>query len=218
MYGIQGEYYFYQLLEGEKRERLRPRLRCFNVESALDIGCGDGRALLGLHYHYGVRVLYGCERRTERGVIRTSPTDIHGRAPTSLKEARSNIARIQGDVRTSDEIEVSIAELMKNVRYDPDAVELSADGTSDAVICSQVLHYSKDEVETRAILDLISTQGHSESLVYFSVKDNYLPERSNIINGDVLLKCCEEYMMRLRLTHSIGHVCSEGTSHIFTNL
>lgn len=218
MFGIHNEYYFYQLLEGDKRRQLQNRFNAFKIASALDIGCGDGRALLGLHYVFGASVLRGCERSSEHGALRTSLGNELCQAPRTIIEARLNISEVHGDKRTSAEREASISDLMKEVRYGCDAVQFSSSGTYDAIICSQVLHYFEDENSVRHILEMIPASMHTSSLVYVSVKDNFMPERRNVIRGEDLLRCCHEYRHYLGLQHITGHVCVEGTTHIFTNL
>jgi len=218
MFGVQDEYYFYQLLEGEKRQRLQSRLNSFRIESALDIGCGDGRALLGLHYVFAAKILRGCERSTQRGALGTSLGNALCETPRDLSEARYEIAKVHYDTRSRTEIDAHVVGLMKRVQYECDTAKFSPGMNNDAVICSQVLHYSQNESEVRFILEMIRTCAHTNSLIYFSIKDRYQQHRLNIVRGEVLVACCHEYMDQLGLKYFKGHECDEGNAHIFTNL
>lgn len=218
MFGVGDEYYFYQLLEGERRQRLQSRLNRYRINSAVDIGCGDGRALLGMHYALGANILRGFDSSTQRGALKTSLGNALCEAPKDIGEARYEIAKVHGDNRSRLEIDAHIVTILNDIKYECDASTFSPGIDNDSAICSQVLHYMKDELQVRTILEMIRTSTHSNSLIYFSAKDQFRQSMLNIVRGEILLSCCHEYKDLLGLKYFKGHECDEGTSHIFTNL
>lgn len=217
--GIAGEFYFYELLRQGAFEGLRKRFDRFRIHSVLDVGCGDGRALIGMHYRFGCTVLHGCDTKSANGVLNSECLSYQ---PTYLWEAHSSIAsELFGDNRGERERRRAVYGLLNNVQYETEFGSYSINDKYDALICSHVLHFMKNAEQVGSSLRRIGECKHENSMVYLSVKDNFKhKDGSPVIPGDELMTLCSKWSTEIGLTYSPSHNMSvdEGQAHVFTNL
>ncbi len=215
--GVGGEFFFYELLRPQNIHLVRANLNSFALKSVLDIGCGDCRALIGMHFQCGSTMLHGFDAKESNDVL---SEDLLGGRPSSIGGAYESIARrLYGALDYDGQLRLNLQSLLGDVEYGTPLQHYQLELSYDAIICSHVLHFQRNEQDLRDMLGLIARHRSPEGLVYVSLKDGYHKKDSSVIPGDHLLKPCFEWSKEMRLTYLPSHrEGDEGQAHVFTNL
>lgn len=216
--GVGGEFFFYELLRGECFDTFRTRFGRFPLDSVLDIGCGDCRALIGMHYQCGSTVLHGFDKKGENEVL---SGECLRHVPSTIGEAYEAIARgLYGALNLDGQLRPRLRAMLRAVAYNTTIAEYTPDGTYDAIICSHMLHFMNSREEVEYVLGRITRHRLLDGLVYVSLKDDYQRTDPSVIAGQELLAICCDWAEDMGLVHRLSHnMCGkEGQAHVFTNL
>lgn len=213
--------YFHQLLKGKKLKALRTDFEHFPMRSVLDLGVGEGGALVRLYYAFGTSHVEGVESASKETIIRLMGIRRREKGkepPRCIEDVFSFQWHEQTDIRPvipSNEM----GEFMKNVQFECGAQDYRPQRLSyDVVLCSQMLHYMANTADVNIVLSLMRWLVHPNSLVYLSVKDG-IPLNFGAIAPYVLLPLCAEFARSQGLTYYRGKQTeTQGCAHIFTNL
>ena len=221
--------YYHQLLTGERLESLRPRFDRFEYDLVLDIGCGAGKALMRMHYAFGVLRAEGIEIEDAGKILRDAierrkesnskrGQDPPRSLPASIEDVFGFVNHQANDLLPRIETVIEVNQYIKNIRFGTSAVDYQPNRDYyDAVICSQVLHLMRSEESCRQVLEMIKNHVHQKSLVFISVKDG-IPTNRGYIEAETLLTLCAHYRTLLGLKHYLGKHTTQGRAHIYTNL
>ncbi len=222
--------YFHQLLVGEKLVLSRERFNKFKLNSVLDIGCGEGGALMRMYYAFGTLNVEGfyvmseqdtlqaaIKRKTEKN-LRSSP-DKQRIVPRCIEDVYGLVRRYPDDVLPRMESVEEVRYFMKNIQYSTIASGYEPRLKShDAVICSQVIQHARSVSDATEVLEMIRLQVNEGSLVFIAIKDGF-PTALGYLEPSLLLAICSQYMSVLGLQHYLGkQTKDQGRVHIYTNL
>lgn len=226
---LQEEQWFYELLEGDPPPELN-RLRRFNARSALDLGCGEGFALIYLYYSLGIDHLEGVDKRSASAVLqelnkRLKEKQQQSVGVSSIGELFIGARPCSTNVRPLLSKSEDYQHLLRRVRYDVDVVNYKpeSDSVFDIVVASHLMHYLKPQ-EFQLVAQLILDRSHAQSLVYYSTKPEFAHREPGSLHGAELLSHCRALADRLigkglDIKEYLGPMSQgNGQCYIFTNL
>ena len=214
------EPWFSSLLNGDMDPVLLARFRRFDAQSMLDLGCGEGLALVCCHYTLGLSHLEGVEQESRTAIdqkYQTKPLPTESGLPIcSLEEHWGRFVPNEADAipiaKTPAELR-ALLQITYNTRaeaYKPLLAQY------DIIVLSHMLHYLVSEAQVQNILDKVTQLSHEGTLVYLSVK----PDSTFCgVPGRRFLALCRAFAGQLKLCEYKGPFSqSEGQAYIFTNL
>jgi hypothetical protein len=204
---------------------MKSRLLRFNAQSMLDIGCGEGLAMLLSHYVLGIDTFFGFDHATESYILQTY-NDRRNRCHQGISEVPcTRLEEIWNTVTTSNDRRPRIEDTTRyrpllNPHYDMTVQRFGAKAdlkghNFDIIICSQVFHFM-DEEDIQDTLRLIQNHRHPASMIYISAKTGFKGKAGT--DSRWMMRTLRSFASEQGLNYYWGRRATDGRCHTFTNI